>query len=744
MRKQKYKLSFRDPIKICLVWVILLAFLLRFGGVNPGYNPYHPDEGIDGLNSAKFMLLNGNLNPLKYEYPALVPLVDFIILVFIISPLLYLKQLISQPGMIFFNLSHVFSVSRNLAINLNDLQVMYLGRYITAFFGLMTVLLTYLVGKQLFKSRLAGFLSALLLTLNFRTVMSSHFDLPDIYSGFFLLLALFAIVRIIVKPNLKNYILSGLTMALSFSVKLQFFSFITFALAHCYLSAKNGKSILAKFKLFISSKLFFSIVALLIGILLINFYEVINYRMFISHVEYVVAKYNFGVFKLNLSALSYFYNIAVTPLVFCVAILGVIYGFKNKTLSIIILLSLVVPFAYYFFYLTGGGYYTRNFVTIVPIISLIAGYGLEIIFLGLKKIVDNKPFLLVLFSLICLIILFDSANNSLVNTFSYSKPWSLTDMRSFLSSGVENNSKIASHPWDWYILFSLPSINVQKNLTLLPLDHNYAFSLPELQDEGANYALIGTDVLSDATSIWWQKSHSDMFWRKPDLISENTFSALSASELFENTLHASVKPWQAQDNNYFFVKIPQKLDVKYKLVSVYDFNSEESVLGGEEIGGIIGKIDSGSLKLTFTDSMYPFVRWVSPVFPVKEGYVYKIKALVRSDETIDLKNRDGFFRLDFYRITPSIWDEKTQSNKTAVSSRYFGTTWKDIEVEAIAPFGNTLATFSFQFSNQEYSFWLDNIEIYESINEVTSPLIEGASNYRLPDNILVPFMNGNL
>ena len=746
----------RDPVKLCLIFVVFLAVLLRLGGVNPGYNAFHPDEGKDGLISAKFMFQNKNLDPMDYDYPSLVPILDLSVLVLVISPLMYLKQLIIQPGNLVSNLRHFPSVIGNLITNLNDLQVMYLGRYLTALFGVLTVILTYLVGRKLFKSRLAGLLSALVLTVNFRAVENSHFDLPDIYNSFFLLLALYAAIQIIRKPGWKNYLLSGIAMAVSFSVKLQFFSFIPFAVVHTYIALKNGKALLGKLKLFFSAKVFAVVAVLLIGVLLINFYQVVNFQFFISRIGYEVSKYGFGAYKLNLSALSYFCKIMITPFILFVCLLGVIWGPKNKTLALVILLSLIIPFVYYFFYLTEGSFYSRNLVTIIPAISLVAGYGLEILYLGLKKVVDNRIIQSLLFSLVCLIILFDSAYNSLVNTFSYRQPWSLTDMRGFLSSGVADNSKIASHPWDWYILFSLPGINTRKNLTMLPLDHSNAFSLPELRAEGADYALIGTDVLSDATSLWWLTSHDDIFWQKPDRISSNTFSALAANELFENTLHASVKPWQAPDNNYVFVKIPAKLDENYKLIASYSLNEEKEATQGEKIGGagglgLLGVYDpqggqenSGSLKLTFANSPYPFVRWVSPIFPVKAGYAYKVKVSVKSDRLIDLKNRDGFVRLDFYSVTPPIWDEKTESNKAAISSRYFGDTWKDIEVDSVAPFGNDLATFSFEISNRGSSYWLDNIEIYESQKEAAPLPTNGAFNYHLPDNILVPFTNGNL
>ncbi len=53
------------------------AIILRFGGVWPGYNQYHSDEGVT-YSAATSMIKNENLDPLRYDYPALVPLTNMI------------------------------------------------------------------------------------------------------------------------------------------------------------------------------------------------------------------------------------------------------------------------------------------------------------------------------------------------------------------------------------------------------------------------------------------------------------------------------------------------------------------------------------------------------------------------------------------------------------------------------------------------------------------------------------------
>jgi len=745
---------FLDPIRVGLVLIMLLAVILRFGGVSPGYNSFHPDEGKDGMVSALYMFTNGNLNPMDYNYPSLIPLVELLVLILIVGPLECFDLLVSNPGNAFHNLTSPSSMYQNVVLGLNNLQIMYWGRYITAFFGVLTVFLTYQAGKRLFESRLTGLFSALVLCLNFRAVMNSHLDLPDIYNSFFLLLAAHVMFSIIKKSSYLNYVLSGIVMAFSFSAKLQFFSFVAFAFLHLYRSVKYGRSLLGKFKLFLSPKLIVSVGVLVICVFLINFYEIKNLPFFIETIAYEAKKNGLWIFQLDIASLSYFYKIAITPFVFWTVLLGVIKGLKDKFLTTSFLLSVILPFSLYFFYVTQAGFYSRNFVTILPIFALLAGNGLAYIFIRLGDFI-KVPFLkFLIFGAVLVIILFSSAVNSFVNTVSYRQPWSLTDMRFFLSSNIKEGSVIASHPWDWYTLISLPAIDVRQNLSRSQLDYLFSYSLQEIQSAGADYAIIGTDVLSDAASIWWLRGRSNLFWQKPDFVSKNTFSALSANELLENSLHVSVKPWQAPDNNYVFVGIPPKINTNYRLIFSLPFNSKEDINLGKLVAwkeGFLSSYDSedgfrrvGSKKLAFIYSKYPFIRWVSPTFEVKEGYAYKTKVWVKTQNLVDIKNRDGFLRLDFYETNPLIWDAKTNSDKTAVSSRYFGNEWKEIEVEAIAPSGTNLATFSFQISRAGNIYWLDDIEIFESISKVPLLSVPGSFKYQLPDNILVPYTNGNL
>jgi len=57
--------------------IVLLALTLRVIGIFPGYSPTHPDEPMS-YSSATEMILHGDLNPRRFDYPSGVPLLHLI------------------------------------------------------------------------------------------------------------------------------------------------------------------------------------------------------------------------------------------------------------------------------------------------------------------------------------------------------------------------------------------------------------------------------------------------------------------------------------------------------------------------------------------------------------------------------------------------------------------------------------------------------------------------------------------
>lgn len=734
-----------DRIKVLLLVILAAGFLIRVLGVYPGYSPYHPDEGKAGYSSAWYMFMNRTLDLPHYHYPALIPSVELVFMVIFFIPILWIKLLITNPDVVLSNLGKLPEIFQNYIALRSDVLIMFLSRYLMVLFGVLTLFFAYLTSKTLFSSRRVGLFTALILAVNLRAVTSSQLDLPDGYSGFFLILTFYILSKLKNNPSLKMYILSGVSIGFAISAKLQFFSLLPFLVLHFYNSLKQ-KTVQGKLVTLFSKRVFFWSLFLISTLVLVNIGPLSNFQKFYETMSRQSDLYGFGINKLGFTGLSYFYNIVLTPGVAALSLLGLIVGLLRYRLSTFLVLCLVVFYFYYFVYLTRGWFYPRNFVSVVPFFAILAGLGLESIWNILSRYLRRRNFAIAFFGLIIILALFGSTKNSVIHTVSYSKPWNITKMRSCIEKNVVAGKTIAAHPTDKYILFSLPSTDVNKNLKFIPINIETSYSLVELQENKADYALVGLDVVGDSNSVWWMTKLN--FWDKPVDIAKNLFVSLAATELFQNTVCSSVKPWQAVENNYVFVQIPAPIETEWEKKESFTFDSENSwkkidgffglgknlILDKEE-----GREGAGALMIKTTTPKVPVVRWVSPVFKVEPGKAYKAKAWIKSTAIVEQKKRDGFLRVDFYEKTPTVWDEETLGISAHLSARYFGSgEWMMVNASGIAPSKARFATVSFQASSPSAAdFLLDDVTVFESLGG-SFKLQDTGYHLVLDDDILVP------
>lgn len=739
----------KDRLKLILLTILIIGACIRLLGIYPGYSPYHPDEGKDGYSSAWYMFSKKTFDLPHYHYPALIPEIQFLSFILILFPILWAKFIFFNFSLFINNLNDISKFFPDLIIGKNDLILMYWGRLVTAVFSILTLVLVYLTSKLLFP-RLTALFCLLIFALNLRAVFSAHFDLPDAYNAFFLILAFYSSLRLLKNPSYKWYILNGISIALFFSVKMQVFALSPFILVHLYLVCIYKGKLKEKITYLLSFKLFLAIIITLLTVLILNIGPLTHLREFLEGLSYQAGRYGFRSFRLSPISLSYFYNIVLTPFVSVLILGGLFWGLKKYFFSTILVLSVIIPYLYYFFYFTSGWFYPRNFVGIVPFFALLAGLGLESIW-NITTRYLNRYSATFIFVLIVSFILFESTKNSLIHNINYMKPWNITTMRQCLSKNVLEGKTVAAHPTDKYILFSLPSIDTNKNLKFIPLDIGSNYTSSELQEEGADYALVGLDVVGDQNSVWWMARPN--FWNKPRMVAENIFVSLAARELFQNTLCAAVKPWQAVENNYVFVQVPTQVKSEWNKISSFEFDSEETLFDWHKIDGSRGEGNNliwdgmeggnknGSLKIKTVTPVLPVARWISPVFKINPGNFYKATALIRSSTNVDIKQRDGFLRLDFYQYKPAFWNEETLGLSHNLSSRYFGEKeWKSREVAGLAPKEAEFATVSFQTSAPSIAdFWFDDLVVYEGKDEDIPPET-GFSNFKfIPDpDVFVP------
>jgi YYY domain-containing protein len=97
-------------------------------------------------------------------------------------------------------------------------SILLIGRLLTAWAGALTVLLTYLIGRDVY-NRYAGLIAAAFLATAMLHVQTSHFATVDVLVGFWSTLAVYAFVKISRKPRLIWYLISAVAIGFAVSTK---------------------------------------------------------------------------------------------------------------------------------------------------------------------------------------------------------------------------------------------------------------------------------------------------------------------------------------------------------------------------------------------------------------------------------------------------------------------------------------------------------------------------------------------
>jgi len=191
--------------KFYIFLIILIAFFFRIYGINWDQNQHlHPDERQiimvtenirfpDNKNISQIFSPDSPLNPKFFAYGSF--------------PIYFLKF----SGYIFSHFDP--GISSYDKINL-------LGRLISAVFDSLTVLLIYLITKQLFFSNKKALLASLVYALSVLPIQLSHFYAVDSLLTFFICLTLYQTIALYRHFTVKNSILSGIYFGLALTTKI--------------------------------------------------------------------------------------------------------------------------------------------------------------------------------------------------------------------------------------------------------------------------------------------------------------------------------------------------------------------------------------------------------------------------------------------------------------------------------------------------------------------------------------------
>lgn len=727
--------------------ILFLALLLRVIGF-PGYSPYHSDEGMS-YSSAIEMIKRANIDPGRYDYPSLIPLIHALVYLVVLLPFSLVFSFIFAPENIPSFKSFFDLLVRFLVVN-QQTMVLFWGRFLTGLFGVGVVFLVYQVSVKYFIDKRIGLVAAFLTAVNFRQVLNSHLGLPDIYNAFFMLFSFYVFSHLLKTPSLKNYLLSSVAWALYFSTKFQIFVIPAFLIIHTFNSLKSTRNRLSPlfFKNLFSRKILLSTVVGALIILAINYADLVHWKEFRDINSYNLLKYGVGAKQLNFYPVSYLYHVGIGQIISLSIILGILLGFFKYSFRTIILMSAIVPFLYTFFYYTRGGYYTRNFVTITPLLLIFAGVFIVNFWSWLLK-KSTLVNLAVILSVLTISI--SQINHSLVVATSYIKPWNFEQARNWAAINIPNKSKLVSHPWDKY-----PR---DKDYEIIPLEPSTIFSIAEMRDEGGEYGFINLDWLS-LSSYWWiNRSTQDslLFWNKPDTLLSNTFGGVTAKELASYAVTAFIKPWQAPEMNILIAKIPGEPEIDKTLLTTFDFNNKDSSLedwslvngdysatSGISYDSREGHEAHGSIKIEAGTRRFPIILAASPVLVFEKNRAVVVEGWIKADSQVTKNRRDGFLRVDFYKDKLAKIHIDTVSAYSAISPRYFGEGWIKHKIFVIPPSDTRFLTVSVQ-SNGSTNFWFDDISIFLSKDSFKDPRKSPPFiDYQIPNEILFPYSQGGL
>ena len=191
---------------LVLLLIILLGLILRLTGIQHGFPfIFHPDEPTI-IRSA--LGIRFDPNPKHFDWPHLYIYINYFLY------MLFAKfRSLLEAANLKNTLSSVFPLIWN-----DDLIFYYLTRCLSAILGALTAIPLYLTSKNLFGKK-AGILTALAITIMPYHVWHSHYSLGDIPAAFLVSWALYYSSLIIKSSDKKNYILAGLFIGLSASIK---------------------------------------------------------------------------------------------------------------------------------------------------------------------------------------------------------------------------------------------------------------------------------------------------------------------------------------------------------------------------------------------------------------------------------------------------------------------------------------------------------------------------------------------
>ena len=413
---------------VFLLCLLFIAFVVRFKGVWFGYPlPVHFDEP-KLVETALCMIQTGDLNPHFFNYPTLN---------------IYLQAILYQT--IRFFLTIFFGISSS---EIPIIWYYIAGRTFNVLISVLTIFITYEIGRRLFSS-LAGLFSAFFLTFSFLHVANSFLVTVDSSVVFWMSLSTLMAVLIYTEgKKTKYYLLCGIFAGLAISSKYTAFVCVTPLLVADYAQSRIDKDWMGK-------GIIVGLFAIPIAFLMTTPYAVLDFNTFMAHIKFEAGHYSSGHpgFESDVSTSFHLYlnyliskGYGLFPTIF--AVVGFIWILGKAPWK-----AAIITIAPVLLYILVGQYkvfFPRNIVAIVPFLSLLSGvFVFEVYEWFVKKTStlprSSRPVVSIGMNFVLTVVLLGSVWTQVFSILNHIKAINLPDTRWVSIEWIEKNIPHGSH-----------------------------------------------------------------------------------------------------------------------------------------------------------------------------------------------------------------------------------------------------------------------------------------------------------
>ncbi len=343
----------RYSTALWLAFIILIAFVLRLGGINYGLpQSYIPDE-YDYVHSYLVMIKRGDFNPHWWFHPSLQPYVNvitFLVVFFLLVP------------------TGRWSTVHELTVE----DMLYWGRFgVGVLSGTATVLVTFLLARKLFGTKV-GLMSAALLAVFPGAVEVAQYNKPDPLLTLMTALSVLVTLGYLTEGGRKLAFVCGIVFGLTVAAKYNgALVVLPFFLA---VILRHGWRFLTQEDLYLGAA--GSVIGFFVGCP----YFIADFPNFANHVADGLYTYGFSG-RRGAEGIDNWYTHARYTLVYGAGLWAFVGGLAGLALMLYRLdaklaVFITFPVVYYSYYSSQQINFSGNIIPVYPFLAILASYAI--------------------------------------------------------------------------------------------------------------------------------------------------------------------------------------------------------------------------------------------------------------------------------------------------------------------------------------------------------------------------------